>query len=131
MREAWMDEAACSGADPELFYPDAKRGDDTEPKLFCFECPVRDKCLQVALERYEVGIWGATNDEQRKLLRRKLNITVKRPLAIPHGTPSGARAHYRAGEKPCKECRDAALVSRRKASAGAHRDPHTGRWAAE
>ena len=130
MREAWMDDAACSGSDPELFYPD-KRGDDTEAKLVCFECPVRDKCLQVALERYEVGVWGATNDEQRKLLRRKLNITVKPQALIHHGTPSGARAHYRANEKPCKECRDAALVSRRKTSAGLQRDPHTGRWASE
>jgi WhiB family redox-sensing transcriptional regulator len=126
MREAWMDDAACTGRDPELFYPERKS--DTEAKLCCYDCPVREKCLQIALERYEVGIWGGTNDEQRKLLRRKLNITVKPPPSISHGTASGARAHYRANEKPCKECRDAALVSRRKTTTGLQRDPHTGRW---
>ena len=128
MREAWMNEAACLGADPELFYPDTKRGDDTEPKNICFNCPVREQCLQVALDRWETGIWGGTNDEQRMYLRRKLKLSTKPYPSISHGTPSGARAHYRANEKPCRECRDAALVSRRKTTTGLQRDPRTGQW---
>lgn len=32
---------------------------------------------------------------------------------ISHGTPQGARAHYRRGEKPCEECRLAFNASSR------------------
>jgi hypothetical protein len=34
------------------------------------------------------------------------------PQPIRHGTPSGARAHYRRGEKPCEPCRVAANTDR-------------------
>lgn len=132
MRDEWMDDANCVGVDPELFYPD--KDEDTEAKLVCFDCPVRAICLETAIKRGEVGIWGGANDKQRESLRRKLNIRVQRPpLSISHGTPAGARAHYRAGERPCKDCRDAdrtAERERRGVVAERRRDVRTGRWSA-
>jgi hypothetical protein len=32
---------------------------------------------------------------------------------IRHGSPGGARAHYRRGEKPCESCRSAANLAHR------------------
>jgi WhiB family redox-sensing transcriptional regulator len=133
MREAWMDDANCVGADPELFYPD-KTDDDTQAKMLCLECPVKAICLDTAIKRGEVGVWGGKNDAQRKDIRRKLGVTVVKPyLSISHGTPAGARAHYRAGERPCKDCRDAdraAERERRGTTTGVQRDVRTGRWSA-
>jgi len=31
----------------------------------------------------------------------------------PHGTLAAARRHYRAGEKPCRECREADAAAKR------------------
>ncbi len=38
-------------------------------------------------------------------------MTARQP--IRHGTPSGARTHYRRGEKPCEACRSAANLASR------------------
>lgn len=123
-----MDQANCLGADPRLFFPDNK-DDDTDAKLYCYECPVRAICLDTALKRGESGVWGGKNEAQRKYLRRTLGITVTRTPSISHGTPAGARAHYRAGERPCKDCADASRVAKR-VGTRVQRDPRTGRWSA-
>jgi hypothetical protein len=44
---------------------------------------------------------------------------VTAPQPITHGTPSGARTHYRRGEKPCEACRSAANLAGRRG-----RDPY-------
>lgn len=132
MTESWWDEANCRGRDTELFYPERGR-DDTDAKLCCYDCPVREACLTYALHRDEAGIWGGKSEEQRKALRRQLGITPKREPSISHGTNAGARAHYRAGEKPCRDCADAQRIAereRRGTSEGLQRDPRTGRWSA-
>ncbi len=38
---------------------------------------------------------------------------------IRHGTPAGARQHYRRGERPCEACRSAANLAGRRS-----RDPY-------
>ncbi len=68
---AWQDRAACSGVDPELFFP--AKGESLAPaKAICAGCPVRVECLEYALthnERY--GIWGGTSERERRRLRRR------------------------------------------------------------
>lgn len=104
---AWMDEANCRGADPVLFDPD-QTADTALARLLCGECPVRRECLSWALNHAEVGVWGGTDDNERKRLRRRLGIKVVRhELPIACGTPGGARTHQRRGEQPCRACRDA------------------------
>jgi WhiB family redox-sensing transcriptional regulator len=51
----------CAGADPELFFP--LPGQSGNPaKAICGTCPVRARCLELALDRDErFGIWGGVD----------------------------------------------------------------------
>jgi WhiB family redox-sensing transcriptional regulator len=63
-------EAACIGADPDLFFPGKGRNDDcAEAKAICAGCPVRDECLEAGMSQ-DFGIWGGTTERERRRLRR-------------------------------------------------------------
>jgi len=65
-----MWDAACAGADPELFFP-AKRGapEIRAAKSVCARCPVRDECLEYSLRTEELfGIWGGLDEWERQEL---------------------------------------------------------------
>jgi WhiB family redox-sensing transcriptional regulator len=66
----WHADAACSGADPDLFFP-VKGSSPTRAKAVCAGCPVVSPCLRDALGRdQQHGVWGGTTaDERRKLIR--------------------------------------------------------------
>jgi len=68
----WMDDGACVGVDPDLFFP--KRGDKdavAAAKAVCATCQVRVECLEYALENSErFGIWGGTAEKERRRIRR-------------------------------------------------------------
>ncbi len=75
----WSDLAACRGSEGALFFsPElTERKDDRVvreqlAKKLCSGCPVREECLDAALERHETyGIWGGLNElERRAFLRR-------------------------------------------------------------
>jgi WhiB family redox-sensing transcriptional regulator len=72
-RGDWRDEAACRGADPELFH--GKRSAYGKGLRLCRACPVAEVCLAVAMVAeedqagYRYGIWGATTPDQRRALR--------------------------------------------------------------
>jgi WhiB family redox-sensing transcriptional regulator len=64
----------CWQADPELFFPSQynRTFEDqiAEAKAVCAGCPMRDVCLQWALERpYLEGIWAGTTPLERRRLR--------------------------------------------------------------
>ncbi len=67
---AWMNDSLCAQTDPEAFFPD-KGGSPRAAKAVCAACPVRQVCLDYALEvREPSGIWGGlTARERRKLLK--------------------------------------------------------------
>lgn len=67
----WTRQANCHGSDPDLFYPG--RGVSADPaRAICQDCDVRLNCLEFALENNEtVGIWGGTNDKERRAIRRE------------------------------------------------------------
>lgn len=65
----WYDEAACAGVDLDVFFPE--RGRSVGAKLLCNGCPVRDECLQYALDTEAEGYWGGTSTRERKQLRRQ------------------------------------------------------------
>lgn len=102
----WLDQAACRGLDPALFHP--QRGEPTEPaKRVCASCPVRQECLDWALEANEKhGVWGGMSERQRRQLRIAANI-ASRERPIDHGTYRGYAQHRRRGEQPCEMCREA------------------------
>ena len=63
--------AACAAADPDLFFdPAAER--EAEAKAICAGCPARRACLGWALDtRQAFGIWGGTNEEERRAILRQ------------------------------------------------------------
>jgi WhiB family redox-sensing transcriptional regulator len=72
----WRESAACRTVDPDLFFPIGTTGPAilqiNEAKAVCQSCPVRDECLEWALETGQsIGVWGGTSEaERRSLLRR-------------------------------------------------------------
>lgn len=75
---SWHDQAGCQGEDLELFYgPEGEHAPQREKreeiaKQLCNEvCPVRELCLQDALERNDkYGVLGGTDPDERATIRR-------------------------------------------------------------
>ena len=69
---AWRKRSACSGLDPQIFYPDPDE-EGLEAKAVCEVCPVREPCLEYALShREKEGVWGgATEKERRRIIRQR------------------------------------------------------------
>ncbi|HLH57606.1 MAG TPA: WhiB family transcriptional regulator [Streptosporangiaceae bacterium] len=70
----WRDQAACRNADPDLFFPISTMGPGlrriNDAKRVCAGCPVREPCLNWAVESGEdSGVWGGTTGEERRALR--------------------------------------------------------------
>lgn len=80
MTDDWRDRAACRDADPELFFPISELGPGarqlTEAKAVCARCPVRERCLDYALDNgLDHGVFGGTTDtERRQLIRRRQTV---------------------------------------------------------
>src|SRR6476620_6558977 len=87
-----MTPAACTAADPDLFYPPAYGGSHKNvvraAKAVCARCAIRRECLERALaDNEEIGIWGGTTPWERSLLPKR-----RRPTAgDPGRAPTGAR----------------------------------------
>lgn len=66
----WADQAVCRTVpDPDQFFPE--RGASTKAaKALCAACPLKQKCLDHAVEQPEIfGIWGGTSERERRVLR--------------------------------------------------------------
>lgn len=72
---SWRDRAACLDMDTNLFFPEAGRNAYRQverAKRICSTCPVRQECLDYALEfpdRSMPGIWGGTTEGERRRMR--------------------------------------------------------------
>ena len=67
----WMDDAACTTSDPELFFPEKEGWASAEmAKSICETCPVAAECLGYALDNnVDEGIWGGLTARNRAALR--------------------------------------------------------------
>jgi WhiB family redox-sensing transcriptional regulator len=68
--------AACSTADPDLFFPISTSGPAVKQviraKTICARCPIQRECLEYALGAGSIqGVWGGTTESERRLLRRR------------------------------------------------------------
>jgi WhiB family transcriptional regulator, redox-sensing transcriptional regulator len=65
----WRYRAACRGVDLGVFFPG--RGESAEPaRRICASCPVRQQCLDYAINHGIVqGIWGGLAERDRRTLR--------------------------------------------------------------
>jgi WhiB family redox-sensing transcriptional regulator len=66
----------CYKHDPEMMFPDAGRGvlsvGERAAKQVCKVCPIRDQCLQGALDREEPhGVWGGMTEQERRVILSK------------------------------------------------------------
>ncbi|MEB3368068.1 WhiB family transcriptional regulator [Saccharopolyspora mangrovi] len=60
----------CAETDPEVFFPEPGRVDLARRAIaICERCPVREACLEKALQNGELGIWGGTTETQRRKIR--------------------------------------------------------------
>lgn len=80
----WRDRAACRGEEPDLFFPIGTAGpariDLARAQQICAGCPVREDCLQWALDHsIDHGVWGGLGEEQRKSLKRRSARHRRRP----------------------------------------------------
>lgn len=77
----FMEDAACRGMGPELFFLDEDEKGANHIKLaqartVCFTCKVNKECLDFAMDNnIKSGIWAGTTPLQRKALRRERRNT--------------------------------------------------------
>ena len=90
----WRDQAACRGADLDLFFPE--RGESAEPaRLVCARCPVSQPCLDYAVSnRIAHGVWGGLSERERRALqtRRLRAMRSERDQAIAAADAAGYTA---------------------------------------
>lgn len=55
----------CRGVDTARFY-----GSDVMVEL-CLGCPVEAECREYAIDNDEYGVWGATSERRRDIIRRR------------------------------------------------------------
>ncbi len=70
----WREQARCRGVDPAIFHPPEEDDAAAEvAKAICGVCPVREVCLEHALNvREKDGVWGGfTARERRRLVRQR------------------------------------------------------------
>lgn len=78
-RTNWREAGACAHAEPDLFFPISSTGRALEQiakaQAICAGCPVRQACLEFALEHdLTYGIWGGTIPEDRQARRRERRL---------------------------------------------------------
>ncbi|MDA3038039.1 MAG: WhiB family transcriptional regulator [Actinomycetota bacterium] len=61
-----MAEGLCNNHAPAVFFPSDGVGVEIAKKI-CAQCPVRNECLEYALElRVDHGVWGGESERQRR-----------------------------------------------------------------
>lgn len=78
MMSDWRHRAVCRDEDPELFFAVGETGpallQNEEAKAVCRRCPVVTECLTYALNRGEVGVWGGTDERERRVLSLRRRV---------------------------------------------------------
>ncbi len=83
-RAEWWSRAACSTADPELFFPISPSGPAIRQvslaKAICARCEIQQECLDYALDAGPIqGVWGGMTEHERRLLRQRGRQARVRP----------------------------------------------------
>jgi WhiB family redox-sensing transcriptional regulator len=78
----WRAGASCIEHDPEVFFPAGTMGASAaviaEAKSICTGCPVQAQCLAYAVTTAQrFGVWGGTDEEERRLIRRRYVAAVR------------------------------------------------------
>ena len=136
VRADWLLFALCRTLDPDLWFSDDAH-DQAQAKQTCEACPVREQCLDYTItaegnaassNRYGIA-GGRTPSGRRWIYEQRMAeqgtpATAVKPRGpgrtlAPCGTEAAYRRHQRAGERPCRPCRqaNALRLSRKKTAA--------------
>lgn len=90
MREPWkFENPGCASVGGDFWFPERSAGDGPVPALnfkseetkfaisICNSCVHKTECQQWGLKHEKHGIWGGLNENERKPIRRRLNIIVE------------------------------------------------------
>lgn len=122
-----MEQAACRGQDPEMFFPlrPSGRFDPNHPpsdveapaKRICATCPVRQECLAYGMANeapsYRWGIYGGLSAAERRGVKQRPNPAAQPHQLAPCGTLSAYSRHIRRKEPVCEPCQEAARAHQR------------------
>ncbi|MSV89834.1 MAG: WhiB family transcriptional regulator [Actinobacteria bacterium] len=72
-----MAQGNCADAPPSTFFPSDGVGVEVARRI-CGTCPVKDQCLEHALEsRIDHGVWGGCSErERRRILKRRRDLAL-------------------------------------------------------
>jgi WhiB family redox-sensing transcriptional regulator len=80
MDNEWMAVGNCRIEPPATFFPSDGVGVEIAKRI-CVECPVKQACLEYALEnRIDHGVWGGTSERQRRRILKKRRSSA--PLLV-------------------------------------------------
>jgi len=69
---SWKLQAVCRGMDADLWFPSATEWYVVaKAKRICWQCPVRDECLDAGIDEPH-GIWGGMTPDERHRRKRRL-----------------------------------------------------------
>ncbi|MFD4337859.1 WhiB family transcriptional regulator [Streptomyces anulatus] len=102
--QTWRADAVCQSTeynpvDPEIFFPEPDETDKiTAAKALCGQCPVRQICLDAALEGGDAdGIRGGLTEEERRPLHKKLSRRLD--YSRVNDTVAGRNVHLTQDER--------------------------------
>ncbi|MDP1820231.1 MAG: WhiB family transcriptional regulator [Acidimicrobiales bacterium] len=86
MDTEWMARGLCTNVPPSRFFPSDGAGVELARKI-CAECPVREPCLEHALEqRIDHGVWGGCSERERRRI-----LKYRRAHQVDAGRDDGGR----------------------------------------
>ena len=110
--DLWKDQANCKNVDTNVFFPNdmgqIKPEKMTEALHYCFSCPVKEQCLEYAINsNIQVGIWGGMSTRARRQIAIERRKEIRNH--VPHGTVTMFSREYSAfrkgeGPAPCNQC---------------------------
>lgn len=76
----WREDAACRDQDTAIFFPNNEAGATLAAEI-CATCPVREQCLEFALQTRQVdGVWGGLTEPERRRVRRRRMAAARSEL---------------------------------------------------
>lgn len=107
----WHLKAACKGVDVNVFYGGTATNNQQAIKQFCAQCPVRQECLEDALEFPPIdqyGLVGGLSAHERKKILVKRNFEANggahRICAIcEQPLPDDAHHHQKVHPGACRQ----------------------------
>lgn len=91
-RPEWFDDAACRDVPTSVFFPPEDAPGDPRSelhdshiaRLICAVCPVREQCLDYALENKErYGLFGGASETQRRKVAHARGRAARRARKRP------------------------------------------------